>query len=148
MDLVEKIRLISLEDQLVKRHSDAMLFAKAVIAFYQSKGKIPGLFDEANEEDTMLLLKILSEKISQKFDEIKARNFIKISSYSFYPLVNLLAATVSLEVVKCTGKYRPINSPFVIDWSSKISFEVKQKVGNNMMNIIDTSTLEKLAELQ
>ena len=51
VDLVEKIRLISLEDQLVKRHSDAMLFAKAVIAFYQSKGKIPGLFDEANEEE-------------------------------------------------------------------------------------------------
>jgi hypothetical protein len=39
-----------------------------------------------------------------------------------------MAATISLEVVKCTGKYRPINSPLVIDWSNKISFEVKKKV--------------------
>jgi len=27
-----------------------MLFAKAVIAFYQNNSKLPGLFDEANEE--------------------------------------------------------------------------------------------------
>ena len=45
---------------MVKRHSDVMLFAKAVIAFYQNNSKIPGLFDEANEEETMSLLKILS----------------------------------------------------------------------------------------
>lgn len=45
VDLVEKIRFSSLEDQLVKRHSDVMLFAKAVIAFYQNNSKIPGLFD-------------------------------------------------------------------------------------------------------
>jgi hypothetical protein len=50
VDLVEKIKFLSLEDQLVKRHSEAMLFAKAVIAFYQSNNKIPGLFDESNEE--------------------------------------------------------------------------------------------------
>jgi hypothetical protein len=73
-----------------------MLFAKAVIAFYQNNSKIPGLFDESNEEETMQLLKILSEKISQKFEDFRARNFIKICEYSFYPLVNMLAATISL----------------------------------------------------
>jgi hypothetical protein len=76
----------------------------------------------------MGLLKTLSEKINQKYDETRAKNFIKICDYSFYPLVNMLAAMMSLEVVKCTGKYRPVNSPFVIDWSNKISFEVKKKV--------------------
>ena len=76
----------------------------------------------------MQLLKQLSEKINQKYDEMRARNFIKICEYSFYPLVNMLAAITSLEVVKCTGKYRPISSPLVIDWSNKISFEVKKKV--------------------
>lgn len=45
VDLVEKLKFISLEDQLVKRHSDVMLFAKAVIAFYQNNSRIPGLFD-------------------------------------------------------------------------------------------------------
>jgi hypothetical protein len=65
--LVEKLSFASLEDQLVKRHSDAMLFAKAVIAFFQNNSKIPGLFDENNEEETMQLLKILSEKINQKY---------------------------------------------------------------------------------
>lgn len=148
VDLVEKIKFSSLEDQLVKRHSDVMLFAKAVIAFFQNNSKIPGLFDEANEEETMSLLKILSDKINQKYEEKRARDFIKICEYSFYPLVNLLAATISLEVVKCTGKYRPINSPLVIDWSTKITFEVKKKVENGITNIIDTSTLEKLAQLQ
>ena len=49
MDLVEKLKFISLEDQLIKRHSDVMLFAKAVIAFFQNNSKIPGLFDETNE---------------------------------------------------------------------------------------------------
>ena len=44
-----------------------MLFAKAVIAFFQNNSKIPALFDEANEEETMSLLKILSEKINQKY---------------------------------------------------------------------------------
>ncbi len=47
---MEKIKFVSLEDQLVKRHSDVMLFAKAVIAFYQNNSRIPALFDEANEE--------------------------------------------------------------------------------------------------
>lgn len=45
VDLIEKIRFIPIEDQLVKRHSDVMLFAKAVIAFYQNNSKLPGLFD-------------------------------------------------------------------------------------------------------
>ena len=49
VDLVEKLKFISLEDQLIKRHSDVMLFAKAVIAFFQNNSKIPGLFDETNE---------------------------------------------------------------------------------------------------
>jgi hypothetical protein len=44
-----------------------MLFAKAVIAFYQNNSKLPGLFDEANEEEALQLLKILSEKINQKY---------------------------------------------------------------------------------
>lgn len=141
VDLVEKIKFISLEDQLVKRHSDVMLFAKAIIAFYQNNSRIPGLFDEKHEEETMELLKVLSDKINQKYEEHRARNFIKICEYSFYPLVNLLAATISLEVVKCTGKYRPISSPLVIDWSNKITFEVKKKVENGITNIIDTGTL-------
>lgn len=67
VDLVEKIKFIPLEEQLIKRHSDVMLFAKAVIAFYQNNSKLPGLFDEANEEETLQLLKILSEKINQKY---------------------------------------------------------------------------------
>jgi hypothetical protein len=45
VDLVEKLKFVSLEDQLVKRHSDVMLFAKAVIAFFQNNSKIPSLFD-------------------------------------------------------------------------------------------------------
>jgi hypothetical protein len=44
----------------------------------------------------MQLLKQLSEKINQKYDEMRARNFIKICEYSFYPLVNMLAAIISL----------------------------------------------------
>ena len=73
-----------------------MLFAKAVIAFFQNNSKIPSLFDEGNEEETIQILKQLSEKINQKYDEIRARNFIKICEYSFYPLVNMLAAIISL----------------------------------------------------
>ena len=73
-----------------------MLFAKAVIAFFQNNSKIPSLFDEGNEEETIQLLKQLSEKIHQKYDEMRARNFIKICEYSFYPLVNMLAAIISL----------------------------------------------------
>jgi hypothetical protein len=91
---------------------------------------------------------MLSDKSGQKFDETKARNIIKTSEYSFYPLINMFAAILSLEVVKCTGKYRPIKSPFVVDWYSKISFEVKKKVDSQMINIIDTNTLQKLAQLQ
>lgn len=73
-----------------------MLFAKAVIAFFQNNSKIPSLFDEGNEEETIQLLKQLSEKINQKYDEMRARNFIKICEYSFYPLVSMLAAIISL----------------------------------------------------
>lgn len=104
-----------------------MLFAKAVIAFFQNNSRIPGLFDETHEEEVMRLLKQLSENINQKYEESRARNFFKICEYAFYPLVNMLSAIMSLEVVKCTGKYRPINSPLVIDWSNKLSFEVKKK---------------------
>ena len=99
-----------------------MLFAKAVIAFYQNNSKLPGLFDEANEEETMKWMRKLSENINQKYDEVRARNFIKICEYSFYPLVSMLAAIASLEVVKCTGKYRPVNSPLVYDWSNRLSY--------------------------
>jgi hypothetical protein len=60
----------------------------------------------------------------------------------------MLSAIISLEVVKCTGKYRPINTPFVVDWYSKISFEVKKKIDNQIINIIDTNALQKLAQLQ
>lgn len=60
----------------------------------------------------------------------------------------MLSAIMSLEVVKCTGKYRPINSPLVLDWSTKLSFEVKKKTDNQIVNIIDTITLQKLAQLQ
>lgn len=67
-------------------------------------------------------LKVLADRAQQKFDETRARGIIKTSDYSFYPLVHLFAAVLSLEAVKCTGKYRPIKSPFVIDWYSKISF--------------------------
>ena len=45
-----------------------MLFAKAVIAFYQNNSKLPGLFDEANEEETMKWMKKLSENINQKYE--------------------------------------------------------------------------------
>lgn len=148
VDLVEKIRSPPLEDQLVQRHSESMLFAKAVIAYYQDNSRLPGLFDESAEESTMKLLRTLGERIHQKFEESKGRNFIKVCEYSFYPLVYMLAATISLEVVKCTGKYRPITSPLVIDWSGKITFEVKKKMENQINNIIDSSTLEKLAQLQ
>lgn len=125
-----------------------MLFAKAVIAFYQNNSKLPGLFDEANEEETMKWMRKLSENINQKYEEVRARNFIKICEFSFYPLVSMLAAIASLEVVKCTGKYRPVNSPLVFDWSNKLSYEVKKKVDNQILNIIDTTTLQKLAQLQ
>lgn len=45
-----------------------MLFAKAVIAFYQNNSRIPGLFDEANEEEAMRLVRQLSENINQKYE--------------------------------------------------------------------------------
>lgn len=48
---------------------------------------------------------------------------------------------MSLECVKCTGKYKPIKSPFMIDWYDNITFEVKKKVEGQFLNIIDTSTL-------
>jgi hypothetical protein len=50
--------------------------------------------------------------------------------------------------VKCTGKYRPIASPFLIDWYSKLMFEAKKKIDGQFFNIIDTNTLEKLVKLQ
>lgn len=63
-------------------------------------------------------------------------------------MIHLLAATLTLECVKCTGKYRPIASPFLIDWYSKFSFEAKKKIDGQFFNIIDTNTLEKLVKLQ
>lgn len=73
---------------------------------------------------------------------------IKTCSYSFYPLVSMLSAILSLECVKCTGKYKPIKSPFLVDWYDKIAFEVKKKSESQFINIMDTSTLQKLASLQ
>ena len=96
----------------------------------------------------MRLLKQLSENIHQNYEETRARNFFKICEYAFYPLINMLSAVMSLEVVKCTGKSRPINSPLVLDWSNKLSFEVKKKQEGQVVNIIDTITLQKLAQLQ
>lgn len=55
-----------------------MLFAKAVIAFYQNNSRLPGLFDEGHEEEAMKWMRKLSENINQKYEEVRARNFIKI----------------------------------------------------------------------
>ena len=55
------------------------------------------------------------------------KNIIKTCDYSFYPLVHMFSAIISLECVKCTGKYRPIKSPFLVDWYDRISFEAKKK---------------------
>lgn len=40
----------------------------------------------------------------------------------------MFAAIISLEVVKCTGKYKPVKSPLIVDWYGKVSYEVKKKV--------------------
>jgi hypothetical protein len=39
-----------------------------------------------------------------KYDENNARKVIKTCDYSFYPLINMFSAILSLDVVKCTGK--------------------------------------------
>lgn len=124
------------------------MIAKSIVSFYQNNSKLPGLFDEQNEEETMQNLVILADKAGMKFDERKARDMIRTSSYCFYPLVHMFAAIVSLEVVKCTGKYRPVKSPFMVDWYGKIGFESKKKVEGTIVNIIDTHTLQKLSQLQ
>jgi hypothetical protein len=49
VDLVQKLKFPSFEEQLSRRHSELMLIAKAVICFYQNNSKLPALFDEANE---------------------------------------------------------------------------------------------------
>ena len=60
----------------------------------------------------------------------------------------MFAAILTLECVKCTGKFRPINSPFFFDSYNKFSFEAKKKVEGQFFNIIDTNTMEKLVKLQ
>jgi hypothetical protein len=60
----------------------------------------------------------------------------------------MLAATLTLECVKCTGKYRPIATPYIVDWYGKLTFETKKKLEGQFFNIIDTNTMEKLARLQ
>ncbi len=93
-------------------------------------------------------LKALSQKSGMKYDETYARKVIKTADYSFYSLISLFSAIMSLEVVKCTGKYKPIKTPFFVDWYKLINFETKKKIPDQMINIIDTSTLQKLAALQ
>lgn len=93
-------------------------------------------------------LKALSQKSGMKYDETYARKVIKTADYSFYPLISLFSAIMSLQVVKCTGKYKPIKTPFFVDWYKLINFETKKKIPDQMINIIDTSTLQKLAALQ
>ena len=83
-----------------------------------------------------------------KYDENFARKVIKTCDYSFYPLINMFSAILSLEVVKCTGKYKPIKTPFFVDWYNVINFETKKKLPDQLINIIDTNTLQKLASLQ
>lgn len=50
--------------------------------------------------------------------------------------------------MKCTGKYRPISTPYTVDWYSKFSFEAKKRIDGQFFNIIDTNTLEKLVKMQ
>jgi hypothetical protein len=45
VDLVQKLKFPSFEEQLSRRHSELMLIAKAIICFYQNNSKLPGLFD-------------------------------------------------------------------------------------------------------
>jgi hypothetical protein len=59
-----------------------------------------------------------------------------------------MAAIVSLECVKKTGKYTPLPTPYFVNWYDKISFEIKKKVEGQYLNIIETDLLEKMSKLQ
>lgn len=148
INLLEKLRFASLEEQLSKRHSEMMLTFKSIVCFYQNNNKLPDMFNPDNEEETMENLRTLASKFDQKFNEQTCRDVIKTCGYSFYPITHMLAAMLTLECVKCTGKFRPIASPFIFDAYSKFRFESKTKLEGQPFNIIDTNTLEQLARLQ
>lgn len=72
----------------------------------------------------------------------------KTCSYGFYPLIRLMAAVVSLEVVKKTGKYTPLPTPHFVNWYDKVSYEIKKKIEGQYYNIIETDILEQMTKLQ
>jgi hypothetical protein len=148
INLLEKLKFYSLEDQLSKKNSEIMLIYKAIICFYQNNSSLPEMFNDAHEEETMQNLKNIVKRADQKYNDLNCRSVIKTCSYNFYPLIHMMAATLTLECIKCTGKYRPIVTPYIVDWYDKFSFEAKKKIEGQFFNIIDTNTLEKLIQLQ
>lgn len=148
INLLEKLKFPSIEEQLSKRHSELMLVYKAVVCFYQNNSRLPNLFNEENEEEVIEYMKTLATKFDQKFSESNCRSVIKTCAYRFYPIIHMFAAILTLECVKCTGKYRPITSPFFFDCYNKFPFESKKKVEGEFLDIIDTTTLAKLVKLQ
>jgi hypothetical protein len=59
-----------------------------------------------------------------------------------------MAAIVSMECVKRTGKYTPLPTPYFINWYDKISFEIKKKIEGQYYNIIETDILDKMSKMQ
>ena len=96
INLLEKLKFTSLEDQLSRRHSEMMLIYKSIICFFQNNSKLPDIFHTQHEEETMDNLKTLAKKFDQKYSEETCRNVIKTCSYNFYPLINMFAAIITL----------------------------------------------------
>lgn len=59
-----------------------------------------------------------------------------------------MAALVSIEVVKKTGKYMPLHTPYFVNWYDKISYEIKKKIEGQYYNIIETDILDQMTKLQ
>jgi 3-deoxy-D-arabino-heptulosonate 7-phosphate (DAHP) synthase len=104
------------------------------------------LFIDADENEAYE--NALSNNKKIEVNENQLRSIFKTCSYGFYPLIRLMAAIVSMECVKRTGKYTPLPTPYFINWYDKISFEIKKKIEGQYYNIIETDIVDKMSKMQ
>ena len=92
-----------------------------------------------------------SEDEIQKFDEKKAMNIISLSRAEISPMCSLIGGYISQEIIKCTGKYEPIDQWYFFDLSFITENIPKNIIYNNsrydeMLAVFGNDIQKKLAD--
>ena len=123
------------------------LATSTILSFFVTNNRLPAFFSDSDENEAMGTAQVIN-KGKVEVDENLLRSIFKTCSYSFYPLIHLLASIVAMECVKKTGRLEPIVTPYFVDWYDKVPFENKKSLEKGHLNIIAHDVLEKVIKMQ